>query len=191
MPLAFPKLLPTALGFCPSPAEREPWDCQGKTLGILYWETASPNLRPVPLPVLWNSIWNIRDLLQDEKMRYSSFPFGSVHREIPLSASGLCFTFPILTAPKRLRNCEPASTGHRGRQFKSSITVYMGHLRTERQMLFVFEAALCWNPCPTQERLSRGDAVLWPFRLGFALSPAALQVVVKSLQLCLKPLLPF
>lgn len=72
MPLAFPKLLPTALGFCPSPAEREPWDCQGKTLGILYWETASPNLR------IWNSIWNIRDLLQDEKMRYSSFPFGSV-----------------------------------------------------------------------------------------------------------------
>lgn len=112
-------------------------------------------------------------------MKYSSCPFGK-SLWVP---SGLSFT--LHTFHKLLRNSEPASKWCYERWFKSSITECRGHLREERQMLFVFEAALGWNgPAHT------GDE-LWPFCFGFALSPAALEVVVKSLQLCLEPLLPF
>lgn len=157
-----------------------------------YCVTASPNFRPVQLPVLWNFLWNIRDLLPDDKMKYSSSPFGSVCRGNP---SECLLAFPSPSPHWQLLHCsgilnllpKDAMKDDLNQVFQSIWATW--EMKDKCYLYF----QLLWAEVPhhTQERITRGDDELWPFCFGFTLSPAALEVVVKSLQLCLQPLLPF
>lgn len=120
------------------PAESEPWASQGRTLGILYQVTGREKPQ---ISELWNSqscgiSFGILQFYY-KMIRWNSL-WECVQGKSLWLSSGLSFTFNILTASKLLRNSKPASKGYYERWFKSSITVYMGHLRKERQMLFVF-----------------------------------------------------